>query len=183
MPPCDARAGLMLAVAASGIIASATASAQGANGSASAVVTARASAQPRPPPLPRQARLLHPDLPIDALVSLGCGQAPSEARARGVHSMMDTVGAAGRTGGFNGRGSSPRRGWRGAAEAWPSSLYAPVACSPRVARAPRSPPSAKRADPTLPQGALLVEAACSPDRVDEALSTALPLVPGLRYYR
>ncbi|GBF89188.1 phospholipase A [Raphidocelis subcapitata] len=70
----------------------------------------------------QQARLLHPDLPVDALVSLGCGQAPSEARARGVHSMMDT-------------------------------------------------------------GALLVEAACSTDRVDEALSTALPLVPGLRYYR
>lgn len=32
-------------------------------------------------------------------------------------------------------------------------------------------------------GSLLVEAACSTDRVHEALSTLLPLVPGMGYYR
>ncbi len=38
----------------------------------------------------QQARLLHPDLPVDVLVSLGCGQGPTETRGRSVHSMMDT---------------------------------------------------------------------------------------------
>ena len=71
----------------------------------------------------QQARLLFPDAPIDALVSLGCGAPPPEPRARSsMHSMVDT-------------------------------------------------------------GALLIEAACSTERADEALSAALPLVPGLRYYR
>ncbi|KAI8470882.1 MAG: hypothetical protein J3K34DRAFT_520933 [Monoraphidium minutum] len=38
----------------------------------------------------QQARLLHPDVPVDVLVSLGCGAAPPQARDRGMHSMMDT---------------------------------------------------------------------------------------------
>lgn len=68
----------------------------------------------------QQARLLYPDLPVEVLVSLGCGHAPPEAR--GGKSIVDT-------------------------------------------------------------GSLLVEAACSTDRAHEALSTLLPLIPGMRYYR
>ncbi|KXZ56156.1 hypothetical protein GPECTOR_1g133 [Gonium pectorale] len=47
-------------------------------------------------------------------------------------------------------------------------------------------PSVRRergAHAVLDTGAVLVDAATSPDRADEALSTLLPLVPGLRYFR
>lgn len=36
----------------------------------------------------QQARLLYPDLPVEVLVSLGCGQAPPEARSG--KSIVDT---------------------------------------------------------------------------------------------
>ncbi|GFR41419.1 hypothetical protein Agub_g2103, partial [Astrephomene gubernaculifera] len=70
----------------------------------------------------QQARLLWPHTPLAALVSIGCGTAPSVRRERGAHAVLDT-------------------------------------------------------------GAVLVDAATSPDRADEALSTLLPLVPGVRYFR
>eukprot|EP00198_Chlamydomonas_reinhardtii_P013397 XP_001702734.1 predicted protein [Chlamydomonas reinhardtii] len=70
----------------------------------------------------QQARLLWPNTPVEALVSVGCGAAPSVRREKGAHAMLDT-------------------------------------------------------------GAVLVDAATSPDRADEALSTLLPLVPGCRYFR
>ncbi|KAG2446236.1 hypothetical protein HXX76_000828 [Chlamydomonas incerta] len=70
----------------------------------------------------QQARLLWPNTPVEALVSVGCGAAPSVRREKGAHAMLDT-------------------------------------------------------------GAVLVDAATSPDRADEALSVLLPLVPGCRYFR
>ncbi|GLI68628.1 hypothetical protein VaNZ11_013106, partial [Volvox africanus] len=70
----------------------------------------------------QQARLLWPGVPLEALVSLGCGTAPPVRRERGAHAVLDT-------------------------------------------------------------GAVLVDAATSPDRADEALATLLPLVPGARYFR
>ncbi|KAG2497865.1 hypothetical protein HYH03_004131 [Edaphochlamys debaryana] len=70
----------------------------------------------------QQARLLWPGARLEALVSIGCGAAPTVRRERGAHAVLDT-------------------------------------------------------------GAVLVDAATSPDRADEALSTLLPLVPGARYFR
>ncbi len=35
----------------------------------------------------------------------------------------------------------------------------------------------------LDTGAVLIDAATSPDRADEALSTLAPLIPGLHYFR
>ncbi|WIA12968.1 hypothetical protein OEZ85_006582 [Tetradesmus obliquus] len=69
-----------------------------------------------------QARLLHPQLPIDVLVSLGCGAEPPAERSKGLSSVIDT-------------------------------------------------------------GSVLLESACSVDRVHEALAATLPLVPGCQYYR
>jgi hypothetical protein len=48
---------------------------------------------------------------------------------------------------------------------------------------PPPPPTRTSLAALAAAGALLVEAACSVDRVDEALRTTLPLVPGLHYYR
>jgi hypothetical protein len=70
----------------------------------------------------QQGRLLHPDLPVEVLVSLGCGSEPAGGRGKGLSSVMDT-------------------------------------------------------------GTVLVESACSTERVHEALATCLPLVPGVKYYR
>ncbi|KAF6264631.1 hypothetical protein COO60DRAFT_1457519 [Scenedesmus sp. NREL 46B-D3] len=69
-----------------------------------------------------QARLLHPQLPIDVLVSLGCGAEPPAERSKGLSTVIDT-------------------------------------------------------------GSVLLESACSVDRVHEALAATLPLVPGCQYYR
>lgn len=35
----------------------------------------------------------------------------------------------------------------------------------------------------LDTGGVLIESACSVERVDDALSTLAPMVPGLKYYR
>jgi hypothetical protein len=70
----------------------------------------------------QQGRLLHPDLPVEVLVSLGCGSEPAGERGKGLSSVMDT-------------------------------------------------------------GTVLVESACSTERVHEALATCLPLVAGVKYYR
>ncbi len=59
-----------------------------------------------------------------------------------------------------------------------------VAVQPNTPNTTHYPPILPTHPPTHhPPGSLLIEAACSTDRVDEALSTALPLVPGLQYYR
>eukprot|EP00775_Hariotina_reticulata_P011345 gene11345-11494_t len=70
----------------------------------------------------QQARLLHPQLPIDCLVSLGCGAEPPQERSKGLSAVIDT-------------------------------------------------------------GAVLLESACSVDRVHEALVTTMTLIPGAAYYR
>lgn len=70
----------------------------------------------------QEARLLWPDLPIDCLVSLGCGVGPPAPRGRAMHSYLDT-------------------------------------------------------------GSVLIESACSTDRVHEAVATMLAMVPGVKYFR
>lgn len=70
----------------------------------------------------REARLLWPDLPIDCVVSLGCGLLPPKVRGKGGWRLADT-------------------------------------------------------------GQVLVESACSVERVEEAFDTFLPLMPDIKYYR
>lgn len=119
-----------------------------------------------------QARLLWPDLPVDVVVSLGCGLTPSAKRGKSVHSYVDS----GRLLTHNIAGGLRGQGAIQCALHSLLDFMASVSLGTLLAFC---------ASPAIHMwaGIVFLESACSTERVHEALATTLPLVPGIQYFR
>lgn len=111
----------------------------------------------------QQARLLHPQLPVDCVVSLGCGSEPRTDRSKGLSAVREVLLVL----------PTLRHVIDASTQPHGSTPLMSVLSSPHLCCCAQ----------VIDTGAVLLESATSTDRVHEALATTLQLVPGCQYFR